>query len=224
MTDLTTYDLADGIATITLDDGKVNALSESMLASIGAALDRAEADAAVVVLTGRERTFSAGFDLRSTDWPAMLIAGASLARRLLAFPRPTVVACNGNALAMGAFLLLSADVRIGVRGDHKLGLNEVAIGLTMPWFGVALAKHRLVRPAYDRCTVTGLILDPEAARAAGFLDDVVDPDDLPPAARAAAEHLRAVDATAHANTKLRIREGVLAELDDGIAKLREGTY
>jgi enoyl-CoA hydratase len=217
--ELTAYELDDGIATITLDDGKVNALSPEMLGSIGAALDRAEADEAVVVMTGRRRTFSAGFDLKSEDWPTMLTAGARTAERMLSFPRPIVVACNGNALAMGAFLLLSADHRVGSEGDFKIGLNEVAIGLTLPYFGIALARHRLTRPAFDRCTVTGVILDPDAARAAGFLDEVVAPDDLVATARAAAEQLRGIDMNAHHATKLRIRADALAGLADGIARI-----
>src|SRR4051794_39742403 len=110
----TTYALDDGIATITLDDGKVNALSPAMSNAVMADLDRAEADGAIVVLTGRATTFSAGFDLRvpGEQWPEMLIAGATLAKRLLGFPRPTIIAGNGNAIAMGAFLLLSVDLRI----------------------------------------------------------------------------------------------------------------
>ena len=79
MTPLTTYALDDGIATITMDDGKVNALSETMLGELAAGLDRADADDAVVILTGRGTTLSAGFDLRSEDWQAMLAAGAGVA-------------------------------------------------------------------------------------------------------------------------------------------------
>lgn len=216
---LTTYELDGGVATITLDDGKVNALSPEMLASIGAGLDRAEADEAVVVMTGRERTFSAGFDLKSDDWPTMLTAGARTAERMLAFPRPIVVACNGNALAMGAFLLLSADHRVGARGDFKIGLNEVAIGLTLPYFGIALARHRLTRPAFDRCTVTGVILDPEEACGAGFLDEVVGSGDVLATAREAAERLSGIDMNAHHATKLRIRADALAGLADGIDRI-----
>ncbi len=221
MTELTTYALADGIATITMDDGKVNVLSSAMLGAISAELDRAEADGAVVVLAGRAQTFSAGFDLRSDDWPTMLTAGAELARRMLSFPRPVVAACNGNALAMGSFLLLSADVRIGARGAYKLGLNEVAIGLTLPYFGIALAKHRLTRPYYDRCTVTGVVIDPDEACAAGLLDRVVEADAVGATAREAAVQLTGVNMDAHAATKRRIREPVLAELADGIARIAD---
>lgn len=213
------YALADGIATITIDDGKVNALSSATSGAIAAALDRAAADEAVVVLTGRERTFSAGFDLRSDDWQAMLRDGALLAEKLLTHPQPTVVACNGNALAMGAFLLLSADVRVGTAGAFKLGLNEVAIGLTLPHFAVAIARHRLSAPWFDRCTVTGVIVGPDEAASAGFLDRVVAPEELQDAARAEAQALGQVDRAAHAATKLRVRARALEELRAGIAAL-----
>ncbi|HEU4657586.1 MAG TPA: crotonase/enoyl-CoA hydratase family protein [Capillimicrobium sp.] len=220
MSSLTSYALADGIATIVMDDGKVNALSSAMLRELASALDRAAADEAVVVLTGRERTFSAGFDLRAEDWQTMLIDGATVAERLLAFPQPVVVACNGNAVAMGALLLLCADVRLGADGPFRVGLNEVAIGLTLPWFAIALARHRLARPAFDRCTVTGPLLEPAEAAPAGFLDRLVEPERLADAAREAALELRGVDRAAHAATKLRVREEVLAGVRDGHERLR----
>lgn len=221
MTELATYTHADGIATITMDDGKVNALSAEMLAVIGAQLDRAEREEAVVVITGRGQTFSAGFDLKceAERWPEMLVAGARLAERLLAFPRPVVAACNGNGIAMGGFLLLSADVRVGADGPFRIGLNEVAIGLTLPWFGVEIARHRLTRPAFDRCAVTGVLLAPAQAQAAGFLDELVPPAELMPAALAAARQLAGIDAAAHAATKLRVRERALAGVRDGIDRI-----
>lgn len=219
----TTYALEDGIATITLDDGKVNALSPAMSNAVMADLDRAEQDGAIVVLTGRATTFSAGFDLRvpGEQWPEMLIAGATLAKRLLGFPRPTVIAGNGNAIAMGAFLLLSADVRINAT-EGKIGLNEVAIGLTVPWFGIALARHRLTRPGYDRAVITGEIFSPEDAIGVGFLDRVA--ADPLAAAHEAATQLKGLDANAHAATKLRVREPLFAALQDGIEKLERGEF
>lgn len=218
MSDLVSYLLNDGVATLTMDDGKVNALSPAMSAAISGALDQAAEDGAVVILTGRERTFSAGFDLRvpPEEWPAMLHDGAQLAEKLLRFPQPVIVACNGNAVAMGAFLLLTVDERIGA-SEGKIGLNEVAIGMTMPWFGIALARHRLTAPAFDRCTVTGVVLDPAAAQRAGFLDQVVEPEALMDAARETAARLASVNRDAHAATKLRIRARLLEELGEAIA-------
>src|SRR5262249_51718111 len=133
MSTLVTYDRTDAVATITLDDGKVNVLSPPMQSAIHVALDRAEADDAAVVLLGRDGVLSAGFDLDvlrdgGPDSIAMVRGGFELAARVLAFPRPVVIGCTGHAVAMGAFLLLSGDYRLGVAGDYLLTANEVAIG------------------------------------------------------------------------------------------------
>ena len=124
MTELVSYQLQDSVAVVTLDDGKVNALSRQMLTDIDGALDRAVADGAIVVLTGRPGVFSAGFDLRvlragGEEALAMVRAGFELAARVLSFPRPVVIACNGHAIAMGAFLLLSGDYRVGAAGLER---------------------------------------------------------------------------------------------------------
>ncbi len=226
MSDLTNYEVGEGVATITLDDGKVNALSQQMSAELIGRFDQAEADGSVVVLTGRAATFSAGFDLRCEQslWPEMMISGARLAERMLTFPHPVVIACNGNAIAMGALLLNAADYRIGVEGDFRIGLNEVALGMTLPWFAIELARHRLTRRHFDICSVTGTLLDPEEARAAGFLDQLVSPDRLGEAAVARAAELASIDMGAHLATKLRVREPVLSGLRDGIERLAAGDF
>jgi enoyl-CoA hydratase len=222
--ELTSYALDGGIATITMDDGKVNALSPAMLTELMSAFDRAETDGAIVVLTGRASTFSAGFDLRvpAEHWPAMVADGARLAERIMSFPRPVVAACNGNAIAMGAFALLSCDYRVGVTGEHRIGLNEVAIGMTLPWFGIAIARHRLTRPYFDRCTITGAVLGSEEAMRAGFLDELVAREALPGAARRAADALAEINLEAHAATKLRVRAEALAGIRDGIERIERG--
>ena len=90
---LVSYQLDGSVATITMDDGKVNVLSPRMLGEIGAALDRAAADQAVVVLAGRPGAFCAGFDLSvlragGAISSAMVRAGFELAERILSFPAP----------------------------------------------------------------------------------------------------------------------------------------
>jgi enoyl-CoA hydratase len=217
MTDLLAYERNDRIASIALDDGKVNALSITMLRELHAALDQAEADEAVVVLGGREGYLSAGFDLgvfRSEPerLPEMLRLGATLCERLLSFPTPVLVASTGHAIAAGSFLLLSADARIGVEGPFKIGLNEVRIGLTMPLFVVELARHRLVPAHFDRAVISAVMYEPAEAVTAGFLDCVVAPDDLREAAAAAAAELAGLNPDAHAATKLGARGGALTAL------------
>ena len=222
MTELANYELEGRVATIALDDGKVNALSIAMLEAVHAALDRAEADEAVVLLTGREGYLSAGFDLEVfQEEPQriveMLTLGATLCERILAFPTPILVACSGHAIAAGSFLLLASDLRIGAEGPFKIGLNEVQIGLTVPLFVVELARQRLTPADFNRALVTATMYAPDAAIAAGFLDRVVPPGELRGASREAAEQLATLDPEAHRATKLRVREQALQALRAGIA-------
>jgi enoyl-CoA hydratase len=213
----------DGLVSrITMDDGRVNVFSPHMLAALHEAFDGAEGDGTVVVLTGRPGCFSAGFDLKVLqdgtldDVRALLLLGATLAERILSFPAPVVVACSGHAFPAGAFLLLAADHRIGARGQFKLGLNEVRIGLTLPWFASVLARYRLSPAHADHAAVTGTMFDPDGALVAGLLDAVVPPEDLEAAALAAAADLAALDRRAHAATKLRMRQDVACDLRGAI--------
>ena len=221
MSTLVTYRLRDSVATITMDDGKVNALSLAMLTELGAALDRASADRAVAVLTGRKGVFSAGFDLPvlragGTEAAKLLHAGFDLAARLLAFPAPVLVACPGHAIAMGAFLLLSGDYRIGASGPYKHTANEVAIGMAVPQAAVEICRQRLTPACFHRAVVLAEVFLPEDAVAAGFLDRVVPPAELAEAAAAAAAELARLDLDAHAATKLRARRLAVAALREAI--------
>ena len=221
MTELVTYDRTDLVSTLTMDDGKVNVFSIPMLQALHEAFDQAERDETVVLLRGRPGYFSAGFDLGVFKGPQedallMLTLGATLAERILAFPAPVAVSCTGHAFPAGAFLLMAADTRIGADGPFKLGLNEVRIGLTLPWFAIVLARHRLTPAHFDHATVTGSMFDPRGAREAGLLDAVVGPDELDAVALSAAEDLAEVDRHAHAATKLRVRQRVLEELRSAI--------
>ncbi len=221
MSDFVAYKLERPICTITLDDGKVNCLSPQMLAEVNAALDQAEKDRAAVVLVGRKGKFSAGFDLTvlgkgGSDAVDMLIGGFRLGERLLSFPMPVVIACTGHALAMGSFLLLSADYRIGADGAHKIGANEVAIGMTVPRFGVEICRQRLAPAHFHRAVICAEIYSPDGAVEAGFLDEVVPEDELIAAARDKATALAGLSMPAHTATKLRARCKALQAVREAI--------
>src|SRR5271166_6626283 len=222
MTGLVSYQLQDSIATVTLDDGKVNVLSRQMLRDIDDALDRAAADGAVVVLTGRPGVLSAGFDLRvlragDEEAAADLVrAGFELAARMLSFPRPVVIACTGHAIAMGVFLLLSGDYRVGAAGPYRITANEVAIGLTLPRSATEVCRQRLAPAHFNRATILAEVYPPEVAVSAGFLDRVVPAPEVPAAAREVAAALCALDMAAHAATKRRARAAALRAIRAGI--------
>ena len=205
MYDRTRMEVDGDCAWITMDDGKVNVMSKEMLDEIASRLDDAR-DAAVTVLAGRKGIFSAGFDLKAFQRGGeasqqMVEAGVRLIEKMLEHPRPIVAACTGHAYPMGAFLMLASDLRIGVAGNWNIGMNEVAIGLTVPHFALALAKHRLTPPGFARISTAAMVA-PEQAVTFGYLDAVVAEPELQLAVTDAVKKFQALD-----SSELRRNEG-----------------
>ncbi len=225
MSALVAYSLNDGVATLTLNNGKVNAVSPDLIADFNRALDQAEQDAAVVIVTGQPGILSGGYDLKvmmSSPQNAkdLVAAGSTLARRMLAHPFPIIVACSGHAVAKGAFLLLSADFRLGAEGAFTIGLNEVQIGMTMHHVGITLARDRLTPAAFQRSVISAEMFNPQGALAAGFLDRVVAPEELLNAANNLATQLKKLNMGAHKATKRKARKALLEALDAAIEQDR----
>ena len=212
MSDLVSYRFADGIAHLGMDNGKVNAVSPDMVAALNAALEQAEKDRAVVILSGKPGILSGGYDLKvmtsSADAAKALVAsGSTLARRMLSHPFPIITVCTGHAVAKGAFLLLSSDYRLGVEGPF---------GMTMHHVGIELARARLTPSAFNRSVINAEMFDPADAVDAGFLDKVVPAEELEATALAMAKQLAGLNMTAHRNTKLKTRKAFLELLDSSI--------
>ncbi len=201
-----TLKIADGLAEISLDDGKVNALSESMLEQLLAAIaEAAQADAALLI-AGRPGCFSGGYDRKLIDaggpaCDAMRAAGDRLTLALLDYPAPVVVASSGHAMAKAAFVLLLADYRVGAEGAFRIGLNEVAIGMTMPEGAMAQARTRLAAPWLNRCALQAEYLNPEQALEAGFLDELQPAEQVLDRAREKTRQLAALDRRAFRETR-----------------------
>lgn len=119
-------------------------------------------------------------------------------------------------MAKGAFILLSADYRIGVEGPFNIGLNEVQIGMTMHHVGIELARDRLRKSAFHRSVINGEMFDPAGAVEAGFLDKVVPAEQLLATTQAVAQQMKKINMTAHKNTKLKVRKALLETLDAAI--------
>lgn len=218
---LPTYRLDDTVAVITLDDAKANVFSSAVVAHLEGLLDQAEADGArALVIAGRPGRFSAGFNLEEmTGSPegmrALVVAGARWLMRLYGFGMPTVAACTGHALAAGALTLLSCDVRIGADVPAKIGLNEVAIGMTLPVFAVELARDRLEETALT-ASVMGDVYDVAGAVAVGFLDRAVPEGEVLEAAMAEARRLSERRTGAWAGTKRNLRGEMIERVLDGV--------
>ncbi len=225
---LVTYSFEEGISTIMLDDGKANVMSVQMLAEINAALDEAEKRGGVVILMGREKMFSGGFDLsvfKAGDQEqtyTMLSNGARLAERLLSFPLPIITACSGHAVAMGIFLLVATDYRIGVEGGSKFAANEVAIGMTVPHFAIRVLRQRLTPQQLNKAVNFAYYFSTEEALEAGIIDELVQPSELMSTAKHRAQDALKLDAAAHTSSKLRMRETLLKEISSDIERDCEG--
>jgi len=217
---LTQMTIRDDAAWITLDDGKVNAMSPNMLREIASHLDTAEGSVAVTVIRGRDGIFSAGFDMSTLASGRnaaieMVREGARLVERLLAHPHPVVTACTGHAYPMGAFVMLAADSRFGVEGPYRIGMNETAIGLTVPRFALELGRERLTRHGFARIAAATLH-SPEEAREMGYLDHVVGTGDLDARVREEVARLAALDAPSFTATKARMNQPVLEAIATAI--------
>ena len=223
MTDLVSYAFADGVATLTMDDGKANAMSPAMQAALSAAFDRAEADKAIVVLTGRPGVFSGGFDLgvfkagNPVETFKMLTGGAQLAQRVLSYPHPVVAACSGHAMAMGLFLLQCADVRIGLKAGATFQANEVLIGMTLPYFALETLRERVATPHLHLAGTAAPYVGEEALRA-GMLDEAVEPEAMAAAVQAQVARLKKADPASFTATKQRLRANVMAAMPGAVEK------
>jgi len=219
---IVSYELEESIAILRVDDGRANAVSSELAAAVDEALDRAEKEARCVVIAGRPGRFSAGFDLGVMGQGGdavrdMVMAGSELAFRLYGFPTPVVMACTGHALAMGAVLLLAGDTRLGAEGEFNIGLNEVAIGMTLPVFAVEFARDRLSTRYLTRAVLEAEIYTPATAVEAGFLDRVVAPEALLDEARAEAQRLAKLDLKAHYSTKLNLRGQTIQHMRESLS-------
>ena len=213
-----TYSCNGTISRIVMDDGKANVMSLAMLNALHAAFDEADRDKTVTILSAGGRHFSGGFDLSvfakgSADAQYQMVkAGAELALRILSFPRPVVAACHGNAYPMGAFLIMASDFRLAAEGDYRIGMNEVAIGITPPRWAIEVARQRLT-PAYlSRTVVTGEMFEPAEALTAGFFDRLVPAAELQRATEETALAISKINIANHAVAKQRLRGEAIARI------------
>ncbi len=225
-TDSVSLELTDDVAVIRIDDGKANALGHATMDAINAALDEA-AGARAVVLFGREGKFSAGFDLAvmkegNESAQAMVRKGAELCMRLYGFPAPVLAGSDGHALAAGALILLSCDVRMASDTPGRIGLPETTIGMPLPVFATELARDRLSRRHFTAATLLGTVYSPAEARDVGFVDRVVPVAELEATVmEAASAHAEAIAPGGFAKTRRNVRQStidfVTASLDADLA-------
>jgi enoyl-CoA hydratase len=215
---------ADSVATIRIDDGKVNAFTEELLQSLSEALDIAvDRDRAALIL-GSDRCLSAGFDLSvmRRDPEArktLVLAGLEIALKIFESPIPVVVGCTGHAIAAGTLLLLGADHVVVGDGPVKIGFNETTIGIELSPFVLELARYRLLPSAYNQI-LQGMLYGAEAAKSTGYVDEVVTPSDLLPRALEVANHMAGLDPASYQLTKKAMRSSTGAALRSALERKR----
>ena len=217
MSDRVGYAFNDDVAELRLDDGKVNAMSRPFFDALNGALDRAEKDQArAVVIAGRAGVFSAGLNLKvlptlePEELKNTLINFGHTMLRVYNFPIPTVAAITGHAIAGGFVLMAACDLRFAAEGPHRIHLNEVALGLTLPTWATIIAESA-VPPQWQTETILhARPCTPEEALARGIIQRVVSPaDKIVDEARDAAKELTALDTATYAKVKAAKREVAL---------------
>src|SRR6204780_1081220 len=229
----TTIQLAidSGVATITLNrPEKRNAISYELIADLLAALDEiAKSSAQILILTGAGKAFCSGMDLdnlkaltgRSSEQNLQdSETMARLFRSLYDFPKPTIAAVNGAAIAGGCGLATLCDFTVAVP-EAKFGYTEVRIGFVPAIVSTFLLRQIGEKHARD-LLLTGRIIDAHEAHRMGLINEVVAPEKLMPRARELAAQLMENSPASLTSTKRLLSDSPREELDNQIqAAIRE---
>ncbi len=211
----------DGVTTLTLDNGKVNALSVALLNELRDHAERlTQSPPGAVLITGSERIFAAGADISEfggVEEAARIGAAFHTALdAVAAIPRVVIAAVSGPALGGGCELALACDLRIA-SSRAKFGQPEILLGI-IPGGGGTQRLSRLVGPARAKDMIlSGRQVDAAEARAIGLVDRVVEPADLLAEARAWAASFAAGPLAAQALAKSVIDRGLDLPLHEGLA-------
>lgn len=211
----------DGVTILKMQAGKGNAIGPAFLDGLEAILDRLSG--APLVITGEGRFFSAGLELPKLvemDRPTLEAFVTRFERvmfRIFQLPTPVVAAINGHAIAGGCVLALQCDARLGARGAWKIGLSETSLGIGVPALVFESMRIQVPPTSVGPIAIEGRLFEPEAARAIGLVDRLVEPDELLEQACARARQLGAIPPLAFAQTKAAARrpacEAIRANLE-----------
>ncbi len=210
-----------GIRELKLARPPVNALNPELVAALRGAIAQASHEgAAALMLSGSPGLFSAGLDIPAllqldrdamrAFWKDFFAVCAALARS----PIPIAAAVTGHSPAGGAVLALFCDYRVMARGEYRIGLNEVQVGLTVPDC-IQAALRRLVGPyRAERLLVVGAMLDGDEALAAGMVDELTDVDHVITRTLAWLEPLLQLPRQAMLGTRAMARAGLARLFED----------
>ena len=209
------------LAVLRLDKARGNAIDEALVDELTAACVALEADAGVrgvLLASAHPKLFCPGLDLVGLveyDRPAMqrfMGKFAGMVWQLYGLRKPVVAAVGGHAIAGGCILALAADQRILARGGVQIGLNEVRIGVPLPW-SVAVMLRAVVGPAaVTRVALLGRNFADDEALAAGLADELADAAGFEDFCLRRLEEFAEKDPIAVGTTKAWLRASALAEM------------
>ena len=223
--ELVKLDIDGDVSIITLDDGKANVFSPLMTEAIESLLDQVPQDKGALLIAGRSGIFSGGFDLKimssgdMEEIKRMVKVGFTLLTRIYSFPRPVVCACTGHAIALGAFLLLCGDYRLGAEGDFMIGANEVRNNMSVPEPILELSRTRINKTHWFRAILNAEMYAPNKAISAGYLDETIDPEKLMDLALKKASDLATLDHPVYQITKELDQAKTLNRIKSSINKM-----
>lgn len=216
------WDIArvDDVHVVTMTSNKVNAMNDEFFTDLQAAIVELQSSETLpVVLTGSERCFCAGLDLRELyDFDRTTLAAFvdRLDETVLAWfslPRPTVAALNGHAIAGGCVLALSCDVRVCVDRDATIGLNEVQVGIPFPAVPLAVSRFALSPDHAREVLLFGGLYSPAEAAKRGLIDEIVPASSLTTRARELARSIALDSLEAYAAAKTHLLAPALTALE-----------
>lgn len=223
-------EIRDRIAEVALERGKVNALTEAVVEELAARLgELAEApEVGAVILTGRGKFFSFGFDIpellayTKDEFIRYLTKFTGAYRRLWEYPKPVVAALNGHTVAGGCMLALACDARLLAAGGGKVSLNEITFGASVFAGSVEMLRFAAGDRGAEEVLYAGAMLPAEDALRLRLVDRVVPASHLAHEARELAARLGDRDPVAFASIKRLIRRPVLdATVAREAASIRE---
>lgn len=146
MTDVNIEKQGD-VAVLRLDNGVTNAMGPAMVEDLSAALAQVKEDCSGVILAGGPKFFSIGLnlpELLELDRAGMtdfFLRFNELVLELYTLPKPTVCAIAGHAIAGGTIMALSCDLRVSVAEPKQMGLNEIKLGLPVPYLADLMLRQ-----------------------------------------------------------------------------------
>ena len=222
--DVIRVDREGAVVTLTIDHPPANAINGDVVDGLAEGLANAEADATcrAVVITGNgPKFFSAGADITAFGGGSDAIGRAmELTIGIEASRLPVIAAINGIAFGGGCELTLACDIRLAAR-NARFGQPEIKLGIIPGWGGTQRLPRLIGRARATELLLTGDPIDAERALAIGLVSEVVDPDDLPAAARRWADLMAARAPLALAATKRAMRAGGHLPLTDALEEERK---